>query len=640
MQRIRVSCVLLALAAGMARGELPADRLERLAADAETAAASFTPPAPAAVDEAAAGLRRALEPLRALLARSKSGADWRKYLDWPALEAQAASGAAADPRTLRDLQELFDAPETGLDMPDFVRVRRALTRYAEAADAARGSGAARYGQRLTALAGALRGAATGGSSESLATVAPTLERLVESGQADGLVRRIRGSFMQPNIRLAVQERFVNVMVDRRIDAPMPVDEVVLGTRVRGMGRTTGRVSVDFVPAADRAAVDLVLAARNVSTTRGGRGPVTVHSRGTTDLAARRRIFVTPDSIAASAVEASADTDSQITGIGVSSRCGRRLIRRIATRKVAESKPQAEAIASGRARDRLRRQFEEQTSPVLPQFLEQFRSRVRAPLEARGFYPESLDFSTSATELVVSARKAQAAQFAAASPPPLPDPGNVATVSVHESAVNNVLEQRFGGVRFTQDDVAKMAKEFQAPMPTSLESETEQQPWAVTFAKYRPITVSAGDGRMKLMVRGDKFVSGEREFPGMDIWATYAIGRAPFGIVLVREGDVQIYPPGFRPGTGEKLSPAETSLRRILQRRFDKLFKATIEIPDIEPTGQLATLGRLPMNELVARRDGWIMAGWRQAGTPGCPAPIVTTAAVPTGPVRLTSFTAP
>jgi hypothetical protein len=127
---------------------------------------------------------------------------------------------------------------------------------------------------------------------------------------------------------------------------------------------------------------------------------------------------------------------------------------------------------------------------------------------------------------------------------------------------------------------------------------------------------------------------------MDIWATYAIGRAPFGIVLVREGDVQIYPPGFRPGTGEKLSPAETSLRRILQRRFDKLFKATIEIPDIEPTGQLATLGRLPMNELVARRDGWIMAGWRQAGTPGCPAPIVTTAAVPTGPVRLTSFTAP
>jgi hypothetical protein len=621
-------------------GELPADRLERLAAEAELAAASFAPPAPPTLDATAGGLRRALEPLRALLARSKSGADWKEYLDWPALEAQAASGAAADPAALRELQQLFDAPETGLDMPEFVGVRRALTRHAEAADAARGTGSARFGQRLTALAGALRGAAAGGSTESLASVPPLLERLVESGQAAGLVREIRGSFARPNILLAVQERLVNTAIDRPIDTPMPVDEVMLGTRIRGMGRTTGNVRIDFVPAADRAAVDLVLVARNVSTTRGVRGPVTVHSLGVTDLGARRRIFVTPDSITASSVEATADTDSQITGIGVSSRCARRLIRKVASRKVAQSMPQAEAIASGRARDRLRSQFEEQTAPVLDQFRGQFRDRVRAPLEARGLYPEMLILGTSATELVVTARKAQAAQLAAGSPPPAPDPGNVITASVHESAVNNIFEQRFGGRRLTQDDVAKMAREFQAPMPASLDNEADQQPWAVTFAKHRPITLSAQDGRVKLMVRGDKFVSGEREFPGMDIWATYAIGRAPFGIVLLREGDVQIYPPGFRPGSGEKLSPAETSLRRILQRRFDKLLKPEIEIPDLEPKGQLAVVGRLPMNELVARRDGWIVAGWRQAGAAGAPATVVTTAAAPSGPVTLASFTSP
>jgi hypothetical protein len=134
---------------------------------------------------------------------------------------------------------------------------------------------------------------------------------------------------------------------------------------------------------------------------------------------------------------------------------------------------------------------------------------------------------------------------------------------------------------------------------------------VTFAKQRPISVSTADGRMKLMVRGDKFVSGDREFPGMDIWATYAIGHAPQGIMLVREGDVQIYPPGFVPGGGEKLSPAETSLRRILQRRFDKLFKSEIEIADLPLQGELAAAGPLPLNELVARRDGWIVAGWRK-----------------------------
>jgi len=74
--------------------------------------------------------------------------------------------------------------------------------------------------------------------------------------------------------------------------------------------------------------------------------------------------------------------------------------------------------------------------------------------------------------------------------------------------------------------------------------------------------------------------------------------------------VQIYPPGFKPGSGEKLSPAETSVRRILQRRFDKVFKSEIEIPDLPLEGELAAAGPLPLAELVARRDGWLLAGWK------------------------------
>jgi hypothetical protein len=114
-----------------------------------------------------------------------------------------------------------------------------------------------------------------------------------------------------------------------------------------------------------------------------------------------------------------------------------------------------------------------------------------------------------------------------------------------------------------------------------------------------------------MVRGDKFVSGDRDFPGMDIWATYAIESSPSGTRLVREGDVQIYPPGFKPGGSEKLTMAETSLRRILQKRFDKLFKAVIDVEPLPLKGELATAGPLPMNQLVARKDGWVIAGWRK-----------------------------
>jgi hypothetical protein len=618
VRRITPACILaglmalvVAVTASPLAAQLPADRLVQLADDATNAASTFQPPSTAALDAAASNLRTALQPLDALLTRSKSGADWREYLDWPTLQAQAAKGDAADPAALRKLVDLLSATETGLDMPDFVRVRKAANRYAEAAEAARGAGADRYAQRLKSLSNALRKAAETGNAEDLATVAPTLDRLAMAGQAPGLIQTVRSSFGRPNMLFAVHENLFAEAVNRPVDQAMEINENVLGTRVRGTGHTTGMVRLDFVPAHDRAVLDLVLSARAFSNTRGSQGPVTVCTQGTTDLMARRRIYLTEHSVSASPVEASADTHTAVTGIGISKRFGKNLIRRIATKKIAQTKPKAEAIAEGRARDRLRQQFSEQTEPALAQFREQFQSRVRGPLEARGLYPEMLHLNTSGSELLVTARKSLADQLAAASLPPTTSPNNLLTARVHESAVNNMLEQKFGGRILRQADVDAMAKEMKGSMPESLGSDTDQQPWEVTFAKQRPISVSTGDGRVKLMVRGDKFVSGDREFPGMDIWATYAIGHAPQGIMLVREGDVQIYPPGFVPGGGEKLSPAETSLRRILQRRFDTLFKSEIEIPDLPLQGELAAAGPLPLNELVARRDGWIAAGWRK-----------------------------
>jgi len=594
-----------------ASAQLPSQRLEELATSALQATETFQPPSATALDSAASGLRQSLVPLETLLNRSPSGDAWRTYLDWPTLSAQAASGTAADPATLRRLEQLLNATETGLDMPEFVRVRKAVTRYAEVADAARGNGANRMSQRLGALASSLLSASATGSSESLAPVPPILERLVEAGQAPGIVAAVRSANSRPNILLEVHESLLAEAVNRPVDQVMPVDEVVLGTRVRGTGHTLGNVRLDFVPSPDRAAFDLVFDATNIANTRGSQGPVTVNSRGVTSLGARRRFFLDEYTASASPVQASASTDTAITGMAINSRFGKRMIQKIASRKIAETKPQAEAIAEGRARDRLRRQFQEQTEPALAQFRDQFQEKVRGPLQKQGLYPEMFHMNTTDTTLAITARKATASQLAAASLPPAADAENMISARVHESAINNMLEEKLGGRVITQADVDQMARDGKLKMPESLGSDPDQKPWAVTFAKHRPVTVAVDDGRVKLMVRGDKFVSGDRSFPGMDIWATYAIATSSQGMHLIREGDVQIYPPGFKPGGAEKLSMAETSLRRILQKRFDKLWKQVIDIPDLPLQGELAAAGPLPMRQLIARKDGWVAAGWRR-----------------------------
>ena len=592
-------------------------RFEEIAGDAARAVGSFRPVGEASLDAAASNLRSALVPLDALLGRSKSGADWRTYLDWPALEGQASSGQAADPRVLRDLEKKLGSPEMGLDMPQFVRVRKAVTKYAELADAARGDGAKQFSDRLDKLSSALLTASASGQAEALAPVAPILERLVESGQAPGVVAAIRGANSRPNIHLEVAEDLLAPAVNRPVDQVQPVDDVVLGTRIRGTGHTTGNVRLDFVPSGEKAVFDIILGATNISHTRGTQGPVTVNSRGVTAIDARRRIFLDEFNVAAAPVEASADTNSTVTGMGINARIGKRLIRRIATKKIAESKAQAESIAEGKARDRIRTQFGEQTEPAVAQMRDQFQQKVRGPLQARGLYPESFHMHTTDRHLRIVARKSLAGQLAAFSSPPAANADNIITAQIHESAVNNILEDKLGGKVVTQDDVARIAKEQNLKMPDSLGSDpdAEQKTWAITFAKYRPVTVAASESRVKVTVRGDKFVSGDRSFPGMDIAAVYAVGQGPKGPVLIREGNVQINPAGFKSGD-RKLTMAETSLRRILQKRFDKVFKDAIEIEPLPLQGELASVGPLPMNQLQSRKDGWLVAGWRKGPAGG------------------------
>jgi len=575
-------------------------------------AEGFRPVSEAGLAAAASRLRVAMGPLESLLARSPSGDNWKKYLDWPALQAQAASGMAADPATLRRLQKLLDAGENGLEMHQFVAVRRAVTAYAEAAEAAKTPAAeATYTQRLDKLAAAVAAAAATGTTEPLDPVGPLLAKLADSGQAPGVVARVRSAVDRPNLYLDIDESLLGSAVNRVVDERAPIDDTVLGTRVRGSGHTRGLVLLDFVPALDRAIVDIALDATNHSDTRGTQGPVTVHTHGTTKVDARKRIMIDDQRLSALPVEAHASTSTRTAGIGVNKRFGQRLIRRIASRKIAEMRPKAEAISEQKVRERVRQQFDTQTAGAIADAQAGYQRRFRQPLMERGWYPEMLNLSTSHDTLSIVARKALADQIAAFTPPPAVDPDAVMAARVHETLVNNVAEITLGGRTITQQFVEEQIKKNNATLPEALGNDVDQQPWSITFAKRKPVELDADDARVKMTVRGAKFTSGDREFPAMDIWAAYRIEPADGKIRLVRDGDVQIYPPGFVPGGGEKLTVAETSLRRILQKRFGKVFKEVVDVEPLKMPGQLQGAGPLPMEQLVARKDGWVAAGWRK-----------------------------
>ncbi len=592
-----------------ARGQ----ELAALGTDPLGQSAAFEPVSEARLNTARGRFRSALERLRGLLDRSGSGGNWRKYLDWPELERQAVSAEAADVESLGKFYRRLDSGASGLEMQEFAGVRRALGGYLEAVSTARNPEAATvYEKRLERLAEAVATAAAAGTPEPLDPVGPLLARLEESGQGLGIVQRIRRAVNRPNLYLQVDESLLGRGVNQAVDETAPIDEVLLGTRVRGTGHTTGLVFIDFQPASDRAVVDFVLDATNHSRTRGGQGPVTVHTIGTAQLDARKRIFIDEQGITSAPVEADASVSTKTAGIGVSSRFGKRLIRKIASRKVAEMQPKARAISEGRVRDRIRSQFEAQTAEPIAQASRDYQTKFRRRLMDRGWYPEMLHINSDDRRLLVTARKSLSDQVAAFSHPPAVDPDAVLAARVHETFVNNLIEQELGGRTLTKQLLEEEMKKANRPMPESLENDADQAPWSITFAKRKPVEVKVSDNTVRLTVHGTKYTSGDREFPAMDVWAAYKVGRLDGRICLVRDGDVQIYPPGFVPGGRQKLSVQETSLRRILQKRFNKVFDEVLEIEPLQLPGQLASAGPLPLEQLEARKDGWLAAGWRKA----------------------------
>ncbi|MFM8415538.1 MAG: hypothetical protein ACKOCX_12535 [Planctomycetota bacterium] len=602
-----------------------AGNLESLATDPVGGAPAFTSVSDGQLAAAASRLRAAIGPLDGWLSRSKSGEGWRKYLDWPTLEQQAASAQTADVDTLARLYRRLDSGADGLELPRFAAVRRALGAYLEAVGTARNPKAEEvYTSRLGRLAEAVAAAAAAGTPESLEPVGPILARLEESGQAPGVVSRIRTAVGRPNLHLEVHEKLLGRGVNRAVDETAPINDVLLGTRVRGSGHTTGFVTLDFRPSLDRAVVDLRLDATNRSRTRGGQGPVTVHTVGTTSINAFKRVLIDEHGVTALPVAAQASVDTETAGIGVSSRFGKRIIRKIASRKVAEMRPRAEAISAERAQDRVRSQFEAQTAEPIAQAARDYQTKFRQRLMDRGWYPDMLHLSSDDSRLHVTARKSLPDQVAAFSQPPSLDPDAVLGARLHQSFFNNLAEQELAGRTLTKAGLEEQMKKAGRTMPESLESEADQPPWSITFAKRKPVELTVGDGTLRLTVRGSRYTSGDREFDAMDVWATYRIGTLDGRIVLVRDGDVQIYPPGFVPGGGKKLSVQETSLRGILQKRFNKVFDEVVELKPLELPGELKSAGPLPLEQLVARKDGWLAAGWRQAD------PVVYESAVPPG----------
>ncbi len=601
----------LCTAGGYVAAESPSPdfpSVEELPAACLAAKANFRPLTPQDVQSAKVELIEAVGRLdKKLKADGKNGENWRKYLLLEKLQNQLKSDETPDIGVLDTIYRRYAADHEGLALVWFLDVKEAIGRYRFLAASVESTKLkAAYDRMLEGLAEQLESYRSEPTAEGAVAIGRAVGQLQDARQAPELVAAVLHHFARPNLFADVSAELIAAAMSEDVDETAPVEDVILGTRIRGTGHTTGSITAKLVPDELRGVIDITFLGVTKTDNVGTNGPVRIYSNGVTRLGVCKRIWIDAEGLSSFPAVAKAITDSEITDIH-----GGRMAERIAWNRAGQQQYRAQQIASEHAQQRVNRRVDDETAELLDRANDAFVKKFRKPLVERNLFPKRFDFSTTTEWLKLVGLQAGRYQLAAPTEPvtELIEHHDLA-LRVHQSMINNLAADAVAGRTVRDETFQSVLVAMLGKLPEELKETEDQAPWAITFAARQPVSVAFADGGFTVTIRGRRYYRGDESYPGMNVTAVYKFSEADGGFKAIRQGELQIFPPGFVPGGGKRLSAREVTIRTLLKRRFGKIFDEEFLIEQIELPERWSKVGKLRPVQLVGQH-AWLTIAWRR-----------------------------
>ncbi len=583
-----------------------------LAATARAAKDSLRPTSPEQLQAARAKLEQDLAALDRLIGKGANGQAWRKFLLWDELQAQMATDAKPDAMLLDNIRHRYLSGRPGLRLPAFAAVARSMAAFEEALLASSPDHQMAAAARLEALAAALEAKGDSPSVPETEDVADAVRWLALRGQTPEVVKAARTQYGKPNFYLHMSEPFIGVGMERKVNRTEPITDVILGTRIRGTGTTSGYVSTQLVPNPHRATIDNVFEGVTYSRTVGRNGTATIHSAGQTTFQVRKRIYLDPSGLNAMPATASANTNTRTLGVD-SGRGGWLLggiADNIARNRVAQSKRQSEAISADHAEDRLTRRVDDEANPELATTNKDYLDKVRYPLLETGQFPPDLKLTSTNYYIYGVGTEANRLQLGA---PDKSVPWKLVSdlgFKVHQSAVNNLADGVLAGTTRSQTEFENWVKDMLGRLPKRFERAPDEEDWIINFSAEQPVRVRFDDHQVTVTLHVDSLEGRTKSDRPWTITAVYKIEPIPGGLRAVRQGEIDVWPTEYK-RDAESIPGSVTARIPNIKRQFEKgLFEPEIVHEGLELTGDWEKLGRMPLIEYFCR-GGWVHLAWNR-----------------------------
>lgn len=497
----------------------------------------------------------------------------------------------------------------GLEVTAVRRVRHAANQYANALRFSRKERMLELlGKQLDKFAddwSTVESIPTPGDLETLQLLLDLFER---SGQDVDLVRQANATFSKQNIRLIVSGDLVQRSINRQVSKCSPVRDCILGTRIVGNALLSGNVTASLLPSVGSIRLQVALSGNVTSNNTGYNGPIRLKTSSYSQVNATRILSVDESGLRMEPVVVDASLSTNIDRI----EHRLRLVRRIARKKAAEQKGQADSIAKRNLIARVAEGFIEETDQAASKPIPDFMKEVRPVLQRLNFREPSRTIGSTSDSVYLTAMVRQGVQLASPIPAPSVPSGYEATMQIHESVINNTIGTLLAGRTMTQSELAELAAKSGRVQPDAdAESNAgdgegeKKDEFEIDFDRNRPIIFEARDGKIRIGIRGTRFAQGKRELKKkLEIVATYRPIKTMDGVVLLdREGDAEINFPGTK-----RLSTTQAGIRGSIKKGFANAFPqilmdkpwavpATVEAPAIQ--------GRVYRPRYFDARDGWL-----------------------------------
>lgn len=584
--------------------------------------------------------------LELVIESSKIEDHWRDYLRWDLLEPHFEDDVVINRQSLEDLDAVlrrFHSDRPGMEHPAFVRTADAIERYRELAFwnalARRRDTSGIYENYVKQLQEQMRRHLEAPTVETTRQIGKTLGMIEYQGQSPALLAAIRSRYSQPNVVAEVSVDALNGLAEP-VCQMHPVRDCILGANVRGTALTSGKVAFASYESDDQMTLDIQLAGHITTNTVGYKKPVRVKTTGHTNYAASKRLTFSDERFHATTAQVSARTRNHTYSVQkTGGKLGKRLIEKIAWKKVRESKAKGERIAAQKARRRVSAGFDERVLEALTNGRVKYEDRFRMPMLRRGFAPEQMHFASTGGTLMAQVSLATGKQISTDALPPDKDPDNDVTVQVHETAVNNYLPFLLSGVGMSQQSedepqqlegdvpewlrkAAEATEDVEVPTPAEAAREAPQEPfkpYRLVFNSEHPASVNFDDNRLTLRLRfAVLYTNLNEDQPPLENWdfiVVYEIEQRDDTIVLTRVGDIEVFPTGFDPRWDTKLTSEQVGYRNNLARNINKRaargegFPAEIIVPQLKLSEDAQPRREFHLQQLECD-DGWLTVGYQ------------------------------